>query len=115
MQRQHSWHEGIQACKARSQPDAVIGNGAHLKGIDSSQSADMSKFRATTAVTNAFTFTSVNSLTTMSDTAPITTTNYDASMINSHRTSGSKTTITQGHAIVFKITVVVLFILGLFI
>merc|ERR1712032_266645 len=76
----HTWYDGIQACKARSQSKRVIGkqlNLAKQKEVGSSQGADMDTYKAVTMATKTFTFTSVNSSTRMSEdtTSIVTSTN----------------------------------------
>ena len=69
----HTWYEGIQACKARSQSKTVIGqelNVAQQKDIDSSQGDGTSNYKVVIATTRTSVFTSVN---TPSETAPIDT------------------------------------------
>ena len=77
---QHAWYEGIQACKARSQPRRVIGDQlsvAQQKDTDSSQGGVMmSNYKAAIAATKTFALTSVNTLTSMSDTTAIVTSTY---------------------------------------
>merc|ERR1719237_138604 len=63
----HTWYEGIQTCKARSQSKTVIGqqvHGAQQKGTDSSKGADMTNLIA--AATKTFTLMLVNTSTPMS-------------------------------------------------
>ena len=40
----HTWYEGIQACKSRSQSKAIIGQRLEQKGIDSSHGDDMTNY-----------------------------------------------------------------------
>ena len=72
---QHTWYEGIRACKVRSKSKIIIGHengGVQQNRIDSSQIADMANYKTVIAATNAFTFTlSVNTSTPMPDTTPI--------------------------------------------
>merc|ERR1712032_1814360 len=75
-QPQHTWYEGIQSCKARSQSKAVIDqqlNGAQQKDLDSSQGVG-NKAVITTIKTSAF--TSVNTSTPMPDRKSIITSTY---------------------------------------
>ena len=75
----HTWHEGIQACKARSHSKTIIDHehrGVQQKDTDSSQRADMASYRAVFAVAKTFTFTSVNTSTSMSYRTPIVTSTY---------------------------------------
>ena len=76
---QHTWYEGIQACKARSQSKTVIGqqlNGAQQKEIDSSRGVGMENYKSLISTTNTFVFTSVNTSTSTSDTTSIATSTY---------------------------------------
>ena len=74
---QHTWYEGIQACKARSQFNNVIGHelrGAQQKGADSSHGPGD---KTAIAATHTFTFTlSVNTSALMPNTTPIFTSTY---------------------------------------
>ena len=131
----HTWHEGIQACKTRSQSKSVIGhqlNGAQQKDIDSSQGAGMENYKAVITATNMFAFTSVNTSTPMSDTTSIITPSYvpekvlitttsaptlmtnmpNALTIYSTHTSTSKAISTQGYVYlhVLAITVYIYFL-----
>ena len=76
----HTWYEGIQACKARSNSKAFIDyqlNVGQQKVIGASQGADMLNDKAVIAASKAFAFTSVKtSSTPMSDTMLIVTSNY---------------------------------------
>ena len=80
MKYHHTWYEGIQVCKARSQSKAVVGNqlnGAQQKGIDSSQGTDMANGEKVIAATKTFAFTLVNtSSRSMFDTKSIATTTF---------------------------------------
>ena len=95
----HSWYEGIQACKARSQSKTVVGNqlnGAQQKGIDSSQGADRTNAKSIIAATKTFVFTSVNTSRPMSVTTSIVTPVYtadDVSITTSSHTSTSTHTL----------------------
>ena len=76
---QHTWYEGIQACKARSQSKTVVSqqlNGAKQKDIDSSQGVDMANYKEVIAATKTSVFTSVNTSTAISDTTSIVTSGY---------------------------------------
>ena len=73
---QHTWYEGIQACKARSQFKAVIGqqlNGAQQKGTGSSQRVGRASYKEVIAKTA---FTLVNTSTPMPDSTLIVTSTY---------------------------------------
>ena len=134
----HSWYEGIQACKSRSQSKTVIGqqlNVAQQKDIDSSQGADMANDESVIAANKTFAFTSVNTPTPMSDTTPIVTSTYmsdnvpitttaaltlitnssNTLMSFSIHTSASESMITRGCADILKITVHIFFIVSLLI
>ena len=106
----HTWYEGIQACKARSQSKAVVGqqlNGAQQKDIDSSEYDDMTKYKAVIAANKTFRFTSVNALTPMSDTPLIVTSTYTSGNVpitESTHTSASTSTITKGCTNLLKVT-----------
>ena len=59
----HTWYEGIQTCKTRSQSKSVIAqylNATQGKGIvgSSSDGVDMRNFKSVFTVTKSFTFTS---------------------------------------------------------
>ena len=90
--QQHTWHEGIQACKSRSQFKTVVGqqlNGAQQKGMGSSQGAGMANYKAVIAATNTPAVASVNTSTPMSDTTLIITSTYtpdDVKITTSART-----------------------------
>ena len=122
---QHTWHEGIQACKARLQSKTVVGhqlNGGKQKSIHSSQGAGMANNKAGIAATKTFVFTSAS--TPMSDTTSIVTSSYTPDnvsittpahtlvmntptttfMISSTHTSAS-TSIIEGYVNLLKITV----------
>ena len=81
--RQHTWHEGIQACKARSQSNTVIAqqlNVAQQKDKHSSQGVDMTNDKAVSANTVSEatsivtpTYTSENMSFTTSASTPIIT------------------------------------------
>merc|ERR1712032_833458 len=76
----HTWYDGIQACKARSQSKRVIDNQLDLaqqKQARSSQGAGMDTYKAVTIATKTFTVTSVKSSTRMSEdtTSIVTSTN----------------------------------------
>ena len=78
----HTWYEGVQACKSRSQSKTVIGHQLHVtsqKDMDSSQGADMSNNKA---VIEAHSKTNTSTL--ISDTELIVTSTYtsDTSSIN---------------------------------
>ena len=95
---QHTWYEGIQACKARSQSKTIIGhqlNGAQRKDIDPSQGSDMVNDKTVLAVTKMFELTSVNISTLTSDTTSIVTSSY---------TSDSTSRTTQTYLNLLKIT-----------
>ena len=80
----HTWYEGIQACKARSQSMTVVDeqlNGAQPKDIDSSQ-ATVVNGKTVTAATKTFVFASVNtSSRSMFDTKSIVTTTYTSDKV----------------------------------
>lgn len=93
----HTWSEGIQACKARSQSKTTIGqhrNVAQQKGIGPSQGAGMANYKALTAGTNTFMFTSVNTSTPMSDAASTATPTY----MSDHRPITTSTRTLMSHA-----------------
>ena len=92
----HTWSEGIQACKARSQSKVVIGQRldfAQQKGIDSFQGVGMTKYKAVIPATKMFVFTSFN--TSIPDTASIVTSTYTPDNIPI-TTSAGTSIITQG-------------------
>ena len=125
---QHTWYEGIQACKSRSQSKTVIGqqlNGAQQKGTGSSHRAGRASYKAVIAATKTA-FTLVNTSTPMSDSTSIVTSTYTSDnvpiatsahtlmtntatnilMTPSIHTSVSTSMITQGCVVnVLKITV----------
>ena len=73
---QHTWYEGIQACKTRSQSKAAVGhqlNGAQRKDIDPYQGSDMANDKT---VFKIFELTSVNISALSSDTTSIVTSSY---------------------------------------
>ena len=120
----HTWYEGIQACKARSQSKTVIGNqlnGAHQEDTDSSEGTNMDHYKGVIAATRTFALTSVNTSPSMSEwivtpsnmpvrvsmttTAPalmLMTNMSDTLMTYPTHTSASKATVTQGY--VFGLT-----------
>ena len=125
---QHTWYEGIQACKARSQSKTIIGhqlNGAQRKDIDPSQGSDMVNDKTVLAVTKMFELTSVNISTLTSDTTSIVTSIYtsdhvsitipyhtlvantltDTFVTSSTHTSVSMSITTLGYVNLFKMTV----------
>ena len=64
---QHTWYEGIQACKTRTQqPKTVV---ARQKVFGSSHGGDMTNYKEV----KTFTFTSVNTSAPMSDATSVTT------------------------------------------
>ena len=78
---QHTWHEGIQACKTPSQSKKVIRhqlNGAQQKGIDSSQGAGMENYKSVISTTKTFPYTS----TPTSDTTTIVTSTYTSASVS---------------------------------
>ena len=125
----HSWFEGIQACKARSQSKTAFGqqlNADQQKDIErfigSYPGDGMTNYKAAIAATKRFAFTSVNPSTPMSETTSILkstytpdnttpaqtlTTNHstNALMPSSTHTSASTSTATQGYTNLSKITV----------
>ena len=127
----HSWYEGIQACKARSQSKTVVGqqlNGAQQRGIDSSQGDGMVNSKTVIVATETFTFTPVNTSTpTLDTTSPVSssytpddvsiTTSAVALMINtstnthSTHSSASKAITTHGYENLLKITIHVIHVL----
>ena len=109
MKYHHTWYEGIQACKTRSQSKTVIGNqqnGAQQEDTGSSEGAGMTNYRAVIAATETFVFTSANTSTPMPDTI---------SIVMSTRTSASKAISTQRDVYVLTITFYMFFIACLFI
>ena len=110
---QHTWYEGIQACKARSQFKAFIGhqlNAAQQKGTGSSQSADMTSYKEVIAATKTLTFTLVNTSTSILDTTSIVTSTYTSDNVpittSVHTLMTNTTTLmtTQGCEQLLKIT-----------
>ena len=73
--RHHTWYDGIQACKARTQSRTSIGqqlNGAQQqKDIYLSQKANLANSKLFMAATKTFGFASVNVSTQMSETTSI--------------------------------------------
>ena len=136
---QHTWHEGTQACKARSQSNAVIvgqqPNVAQLKGIDSSQGVGMANDESVIAATRTVAFMSVNTPTPMPDTTPIVTSTYMSDsvlitpapaltlmtkapnilMIYSTHTSDSNSITTQTRTDILKIQVFIFLLVNLLI
>ena len=104
---QHTWYEGMQACKSHSQFKTVIDNqlndAQQQQGLDSSQGADMENYTSIIVVTDTFVFASVNTSTPMSDTTSSVTSN--ASMIYSTHTSAIKAITTQGCANILTMTI----------
>ena len=116
---QHTWYDGIQACKTRSQSKRAIGhqlNGAQQRDTDSSEGAGMTNYKAVTTATETFTFTPVNTSTKMSDTTStvastitksalaLMTNMSNTSMTYSTHTSDGKAIVTQGRVYVLAIT-----------
>ena len=84
----HTWYEGIQSCKTRSQSNTFIGNelnGAQQKDTDSSEGADMANYKAGIA--------DPNTSTPMSDTTLIVTSGYTPDNVSI--TTSSRTLITS--------------------
>ena len=71
---QHTWYEGIKACKARRQSRIAIGQRGHAaaqqKSNHSSNDADMVNSKAVITAATTFTLTSVNTSTPTSGTTP---------------------------------------------
>ena len=83
-QLHHTWHEGIQACKTRSQSKTVLGQQLHVaqeKHIDSSQGAHIANYEVVIPVTKMFTFASVNSSPPMPDTISMDMSTYRAANV----------------------------------
>ena len=135
--RQHTWHEGIQACQARSQSKTVIGqqlNGAQRKGTGASQRAGRASYKEVIAATKTA-FTLVNTSAQMSETTSIVTSTYtpdnvsnttplhtlivntetNTFMTSSTHTSASTSIITQRCRILLKNTVHVIYLLLIFV
>ena len=75
----HTWYEGIQACKVRSQSKAVVGqksNSVQQKHTDSSQGTAMANYKEVVPSAKMFAFTPVNASTSVSDTTSIVTPTY---------------------------------------
>merc|ERR1712032_1708494 len=109
---QHTWYEGIQACKARSQSKTVVSlqlNGAQQKGIDSSQGVGMANDESVIAATNTFTVTSANTPDNVLITAPdhmlMTNTLTDTFVTSSTHASSSTSITTQGCGTLLKIII----------
>ena len=124
---QHTWYEGIQACKARSQSKTVVDqqlNGAQEKGTDPSQGAGMATYKAVIAATKTVLSTPANASTLVTGTTSIVTPSHTADngsitipvdtlttntaannlMISSTHTSASMPIMTQGCTNVLKVT-----------
>ena len=74
-QLHHTWYEGIQACKARSQSNTVISQQVNVgqhKGMGSSEGAGMTNYKAVIAASKTLLFTSVDASAPILDTTPIT-------------------------------------------
>ena len=83
--RHHTWYEGIQACKTRSQSKAYIGNQLNVdpqKDIHSSQGVHMANQKSVIAATKEFEFTSINTSTPMSGETTIVTSTYTADHVS---------------------------------
>ena len=94
---QHTWYEGIQGCKARSQAKTAVGhqrNAAQQKDIDSSPGDSMKNYRSVIVATKTFVFKSVNTSTPMSDTTVIVTSTYTPKNMSNTVTSHILTTNT---------------------
>merc|ERR1712046_146248 len=82
----HTWHEGIQVCKARPQYNPVIDQQLYVaqrKGIGSSQGIGMINYKTSLVGSNkTFAFTSVNTSTPMSDAMSIVTTAYTSDSVS---------------------------------
>ena len=105
---QHTWYEGIQACKARSQSKTVVGHQLNVdlqKGIPSSQGTGVANYEAVITANKTFGVMSANTPTKMADTTSIVTLAYTPDNVSTHRTSASTSITTQGSANVLKITV----------
>ena len=126
---QHTWYEGIQACKTRTQSKTVIGQQLNVvQPKDTPQGAGVgnSKAAVIAAATTTFAFTSVNTSRRMPDTTSIVTATYYAPdnmsittsahtlmtntatkiwMTSSTHTSASTSIITQGCVNLLKVIV----------
>ena len=91
----HTWHEGILACKARSQPKTVIGQQpkvAREKNIYPSQGADIAHYKAVIIeATKTFAFTSAIISPPTSDTTSIATSTYTPDNVS--MTTGNPSTL----------------------
>ena len=107
---QHTWYEGIQACKAQMQSKTAI---SQQNGGDSSHDADMTNSKAVAASSKMFAFTSVNTSTSKSVTPSIITSVYtlmvntptNVLMTSSTHTSDSTSIIAHGCESLLKISV----------
>ena len=100
----HTWYEGIQVCKARSQPKTVIDqqlNGAQQIYLSSSQGTEITNYKAAIAASKTFTFTLVNTSTPLLDTTSIVTSTYTSST----RTSLSTSIIAKGFVNLLRIII----------
>ena len=121
----HTWYEGIQACKTRSQ-SKIVGqqlNSAHQKVMDFSQRSDMTNYKTVIVDIKKNAFTSLNISTPMSGAMSIVTSTHtldnvsiimpspnllantltDAFMTSSTHTSVSTPIITPGYVNLLKI------------
>merc|ERR1712032_1145875 len=71
---QHTWYEGIDACKARTRSSTAVGqqaNAAQQKGIGSSHGAGKVNSKGVITAAKPLAFSSVNMSTSVADTTPI--------------------------------------------
>ena len=97
---QHTWYEGIQSCKSRSQPKTAIGlklDTARQNGLDSSQGVNMVNYRAVITTTKTFPFTSANTSTPMPYTTSIVSSAYTPSNVSITTTAHTLTSTTPNN------------------
>ena len=96
---QHTWHDGIRSCKARTQPrTGQQANSAQQKGIDPSRGDDKVNSKRVIMAGKPFTIASANMSTSMAVTKPIitadsTSISYDIPTMSSTAMAGVTTTI----------------------
>ena len=94
---QHTWYEGIQACKGQLKQKKIIDqhlNVVQQKGIAPSQGASVANYEAVIAAAKAFEFTSVNTSTPISDTTSIVASTYTPENVSNTAPSRTLTTNT---------------------
>ena len=99
---QHTWYEGIQACKALTQPRIVVdqeANAAQQKGIGSSHGDNKVNSKGVITAAKSFAFTSANMSTPMADTTLTIITSSAPSMFTARATHTMNSKVIAGVAV----------------